>query len=87
MELQTCRKTVICNYTDTKMIIMSSFDSQFFRKAFCFLFPRGSTLRLISIQNKKGSQKTTITSVSGGQGSWMCKKATVQVSVNRQVSQ
>ena len=42
---------------------------------------------LYKIENRKGSQKTTVGSVSGGQGSWACKKFTVEVSVHRQVGQ
>lgn len=87
-DLWVNRHLQFCKYTDTKMITVSLFDSQLFRKAVLlfFFFYRG-TLTLRSIQNEKGSTKTTITQVSGGQGSsWMCKKATVQVSVDQQVS-
>lgn len=48
-------------------------------------FMKGGSLSLYEIENKQGSQETQITSVSGGQGSWMCKKVTVQVSVHRQL--
>jgi len=52
---------------------------------FNYYMKRG-TLTLLSIQNKKDPRKTTVTKVSGGQGSsWMCKKATVQVSFHWQL--
>ena len=67
------------------MIIISFFDSALFRSSFfCFFFYRGS-LSFYEIENKKGSPATKKASVSGGQGSWLCKKVTVQVSVQRQV--
>ena len=67
------------------MITISLFDSQLFRDVL-FFFYRGS-LSLYEVENKKGSPQNKKTTVSGGQGSWMCKKVTVQVSVHRQVRQ
>jgi len=48
-------------------------------------YMKGGSLSLYKIENKKGSPKTKLTSVSGGQSSWMCKKVTVQVSVHWQL--
>ncbi|KAJ7334474.1 hypothetical protein OS493_014791 [Desmophyllum pertusum] len=45
----------------------------------------GGSIVLYKIENRKGSQKTTVGSVSGGQGSWACKKFTVEVSVHKQL--
>ena len=66
------------------MIIIACLILFLYKCYFLFFLYRGS-LSLYEIENKQGSQETQITSVSGGQGSWMCKKVTVQVSVHRQV--